>query len=159
MLMAIGIGGIVIVAGLLIVLWQVSAKSGEPPKVVSGTASQDIRMAVSAGAYYPSSFTVPAGKPVKWTVDGTQATGCTTYLISPELGISKKLLKGDNTIEFTAPTKPGVYKFSCSMDMVRGTMVVVGDDGIVPTVAQAQNAAPTGGSCGAGCGCGMAKAQ
>ncbi len=160
-LLMFGIGGIILFSGVLFALAQFAGQNDAPQPTSVREASQSIRMMVTAGSYEPSTFTVPAGKPVTWTVDGTQASGCTTYLISPELGISKKLAKGKNTIEFTAPTKPGAYKFSCSMDMVRGTMIVVGEDGQVPESArvqvQAQNIAPTkGGSCGAGCGCGMA---
>jgi plastocyanin domain-containing protein len=157
-LLIIGIGGILLLSGIMVVLFQVSAQNGARVPTVVGKASQSIRMTVTAGEYIPSTFTVPTGKPITWTVDGTKSAGCTAYLVSPELGISKKLAKGDNTIEFTAPTKPGVYKFSCSMDMVRGSMIVVGEDGAVPeAAAQIQNAAPAkGSSCGAGCGCGMA---
>lgn len=157
-LLAIGIGGILLMSGILFALVQATGQNGEETPQTVAKASQSIRMMVTGGEYIPSTLTVPAGKPITWTVDGTQATGCTTYLISPELGISKKLAKGDNTIEFIAPTKPGAYKFSCSMDMVRGTMIVVGEDGVVPQVAaQVQNTAPAkGGSCGAGCGCGGA---
>ena len=85
--------------------------------------NQVIRMAVDGNAYKPSTLTVKEG-PVQWIIDGTKAVGCTQYILSQELGISKKLEKGDNIITFTPPRK-GTFRFSCGMGMVDGTINVV----------------------------------
>ncbi len=86
--------------------------------------TQVIRMAVNGG-YQPSQFTIKAGVPTRWIVDGTNAGGCTSVLVSRQLGIQKLLAVGGNTIEFTAPTQPGTYQFSCSMGMYRGQINVI----------------------------------
>jgi plastocyanin domain-containing protein len=125
LLLGIGIGGIVIVLGILFTLNRALSATDTTSTVPTAAAAQEISMRVTGGAYMPSSLTVPAGKQIKWTVDGTQASGCTTYLLAPELGISKKLNKGTNVIEFTAPTQKGSYGFQCSMGMVKGTLNVV----------------------------------
>ena len=90
----------------------------------SGGPAQEIRMAVSPTEYQPSTLTVKAGQPVRWIVDGTNAQGCTRYLLAQKVGISKSLTKGENIIEFT-PTEKGTVPFQCSMGMVRGTINVV----------------------------------
>jgi sulfite exporter TauE/SafE len=88
--------------------------------------AQTVNMTVGYGGYAPNRFTIRAGVPTHWKIDGTNAAGCATVIQSPALGISQKLLSaGINTIDFTAPTQPGVYPFSCSMGMYRGQMVVV----------------------------------
>jgi plastocyanin domain-containing protein len=86
---------------------------------------QEIRMTAASSAYSPDSFTVQAGKPVRWVIEGGNSMGCASYLTAPKLGITKVLKKGENIIEFTAPATPGTYPFSCSMNMARGTITVV----------------------------------
>ncbi len=85
---------------------------------------QEVAMAVTSYSYEPASFTIDAGVPVRWVVDGTDASGCTTVLTIPNLGISQVLARGKNVIEFTAPEK-GRLAFMCSMGMVRGTFNVL----------------------------------
>lgn len=76
------------------------------------------------GDYEPKHFTLQAGVPVRWEVDGTKAAGCTTVLTSRKLGIQKVLARGINTIEFI-PQQPGEIQFSCSMGMMRGSFTVL----------------------------------
>jgi plastocyanin len=89
---------------------------------ISGT--QEIKMRVTGSSYEPSTLTVKVGQPVRWVVDGTNAVGCTKFLVASEIGISRRLNSGDNIIEFT-PTKTGIISFSCSMGMVNGRFRVV----------------------------------
>jgi plastocyanin domain-containing protein len=92
---------------------------------LSNTAgAQEVKMRVTGSSYEPSTLTVKVGQPVRWVVDGTNAVGCTKYIVAQELGVSRKLNPGDNVIEFT-PTKTGIISFSCSMGMVNGRFQVV----------------------------------
>jgi sulfite exporter TauE/SafE/copper chaperone CopZ len=86
---------------------------------------QEVSMRVTSNGYEPSAITIKAGMPVRWKVDGTNALGCTAILTIPDLNISKSLGRGENIIEFTAPTKKGRLAFMCSMGMVRGTFNVI----------------------------------
>ena len=86
---------------------------------------QDISMTVTPyGTYEPSVLTVRAGIPVKWTIDGTNAAGCTNGIVVPALGINQELRRGENVITFT-PLQPGTLAFSCTMGMVRGAFHVI----------------------------------
>lgn len=85
---------------------------------------QEVAMRVTSYGYEPSNLTITAGVPVRWTVDGTNAAGCTSVLVIPSLNITKPLVAGGNIIEFTAPNK-GQLAFSCSMGMVRGSFNVL----------------------------------
>jgi plastocyanin len=98
--------------------------AGGAPVAVGSDGKQVVRMVVTNSGYQPSSFTVQVGKPVQWIVDGTQARGCMSILVAPQLGINKKLQQGENVLEFT-PTQKGTFQFRCSMGMIRGTMTVV----------------------------------
>ncbi len=92
--------------------------------IVSG--KQVIRMTVGGpgGAYDPDAFTVKAGIPVRWEIDGQNVGGCISSLISRQFGVRTLLRPGPNVVEFT-PTTPGTYAFSCSMGMFRGSITVV----------------------------------
>ena len=92
------------------------------PAIVNGF--QEIAMRIGPGYYEPNRLTVKAGIPVRWTIDGTQASGCTSVLVVPSLNIVKPLQRGANVVEFTPP-QPGQLAFSCSMGMVRGTITVI----------------------------------
>ena len=95
-----------------------------PPSPSVRGSTQEIAMQVESFGYEPSNFTIKAGVPVRWVVDATRASGCTSSLVVPALGISKILRRGENVIEFTAP-KTGTLAFSCGMGMVRGSFTVI----------------------------------
>lgn len=93
--------------------------------VIAGNR-QDVSMKVTPyGTYEPKIITIKAGVPVRWTVDGTDAIGCTSIITIPSLNISQALHSGENIIEFMAPAQPGALSFMCSMGMVRGTFTVI----------------------------------
>jgi plastocyanin domain-containing protein len=85
---------------------------------------QEVAMRVTPYGYEPQHLTIEAGVPVRWTVDGSGAQGCTSVLVIPSLKITRPLQQGTNVIEFTAPN-PGQLAFSCSMGMVRGSFTVL----------------------------------
>lgn len=85
---------------------------------------QIVRMKADYSGYTPSRFTIRAGVPTRWQIDGSDARGCISAFQVPRLGIRKILEDGINEISFTAP-QPGQYVFSCSMGMYRGVMNVI----------------------------------
>lgn len=85
---------------------------------------QEVSMRVLSSSYQPNSLTVRAGTPVRWLIDATNASGCTSSIVIPSLNISKILTRGQNVIEFT-PTSPGQLAFSCGMGMARGSFTVL----------------------------------
>ncbi len=84
-------------------------------EVVDGR--QVVRMKVVGLDYEPSQFTVRAGQPVEWLIDGSGALGCARTLVVPKLGLTEVLQKNKiKKITFT-PQKVGKISFSCSMGM------------------------------------------
>lgn len=88
---------------------------------------QVIKMDASATGYTPSTFTIKAGLPVRWEITDRGTAGCTNAVISRSLFQGQiNLVPGTTSIkEFTAPTSPGTYRFSCWMGMISGTIEVV----------------------------------
>ena len=95
-------------------------------QVVGGV--QVIKMDASASGYSPNNFTIKAGQKVRWEITDKGTSGCTNGVISKTLIGNDviNLVPGTTSVkEFTAPTTPGTYRFSCWMGMVSGTMQVV----------------------------------
>ena len=112
----------------------------------------NIFIKITAGSTYsPNKITLRANTPTRWEVTASGISGCTNAIISRSLFDGQiDLVDGTTSVkEFTSP-KPGVYKFSCWMGMVSGTIEVVDSSGSVGT---AVNTAPVE-SGAKGCGCG-----
>lgn len=69
-----------------------------------------------------------SGVPARITIhaDSGHLTGCNNALQVPAWGIAQELHEGSNVIEL-APQEPGVYSYSCWMNMLSNTIVVVED--------------------------------
>ena len=90
---------------------------------------QFIKMTVLALEYSPSYFKVKAGVPVKWEITSSGQPSCASgALISSLLPNGSVYLDPNQgkitVVEFTSQN-PGIYKFSCPMNMVRGTIEVI----------------------------------
>ncbi len=86
--------------------------------------TQTVNMVIGVDGYSPDSFTLRAGMPTHWAIDATRASGCQMSIVSRQLNLQKFLTVGENTIDFTAPSESGIYKFSCPMGMYRGQFIV-----------------------------------
>jgi plastocyanin domain-containing protein len=84
-------------------------------------------MDASSTGYTPNTFTVKAGQPIRWEITDRGTSGCTNAIISHSLFDGPiYLVPGTTSIkEFTAPTTPSTYRFSCWMGMISGTIVIV----------------------------------
>ena len=98
----------------------------------SGVATMDGNVQVvttnlESGRYAP--IIVQKGIPVKWTISATESeiNGCNNSINIPEYGIeNKKLVAGDNVIEFT-PDNEGNFIYTCWMGMISSNIKVVSD--------------------------------
>jgi len=129
-----GIAGIVIVLAVFLVVKDLAAVSATPTggsptsdSPAGSSASGDtqvVKMSVNGFTYSPATITVQAGRPVRWEIDASHTSGCALTLYAAAFGINQPLTQGMNVVEFT-PQQKGTFPFSCSMNMVRGTMNVV----------------------------------
>jgi sulfite exporter TauE/SafE len=114
-----------------VALTKVLAEAGPQIAATADGVEEDVQRistAFRSGQYAP--ITVKEGLPVIWTITVTQddLNGCNNPVVIPEYGIEKKLVPGDNTIEFT-PTNSGVIAYSCWMGMIRSTITMLEADG------------------------------
>lgn len=87
-------------------------------------SEQVVKMTADYTGYHPNRFTVKAGVPVRWEINGAKAGGCAAVLVSRQLNLQKFLAVGLNTVRFV-PKAAGEIAFSCSMGMYRGSFNVV----------------------------------
>jgi len=128
---------------------QASQPAGELPPIINGT--QVVKINASSAGYTPNRIRLRANTPTRWEITTDNISGCTNAIISRGLFDGQiGLVDGTTSVkEFTSP-KPGVYKFSCWMGMVSGTVEVVDTSGSTGTSTNTQ---PVG-SGAKGCGCG-----
>lgn len=86
---------------------------------------QTIRMSADNRGYTPNVFYVQKGVPVRWVIDGEKINFCNNQVVVPSLHVKKKLVFGENIIEFTPQDQD--INFSCWMGMIRGIIKVVDD--------------------------------
>jgi sulfite exporter TauE/SafE/plastocyanin domain-containing protein/copper chaperone CopZ len=108
------------------------------PQIVGG--KQVLEMEASASGYSPADLTVRAGVPVEWRIKDTGTSGCTNAIISKDLFSGQiALTPGRTSTRVFTAGKPGLYRFSCWMGMVTGTINAVKAE----TTAAAPEAAAT----------------
>jgi thiol-disulfide isomerase/thioredoxin len=79
---------------------------------------------VTGAGYEPSSVTLRRGKPAELTFVRTIERTCGREIVIPGYGIKQSLpLNVPVSVTFT-PRQSGRFKFTCGMDMFRGTLVV-----------------------------------
>jgi sulfite exporter TauE/SafE/copper chaperone CopZ len=124
--------------------------SGLPP-LVNGT--QVVKITASSYAYTPNLIKLRANTPTRWEIKDGGFSGCTSAIVSRGLfdGQIDLVRNGTATKEFTSP-QSGVYKFSCFMGMVSGTVEVVDSSGSTGVNANAQPVDSGAGGCGCGGG-------
>lgn len=91
--------------------------------VILPDGSQRVEMEITPQGYAPQVIEIVEDVPVTWEIYGTEQLGCANTLVAPTFDVAATIEPGFNRVTFT-PTEPGTYVFSCSMGMIRGSMIV-----------------------------------
>jgi hypothetical protein len=87
---------------------------------------QILVMTATGSADSPNYFKVKAGIPVKWEITAGNSLGCNGAIISKDLYDGEiDLTPGQVSVKEFTPTSAGIFGFSCTMGMIRGTIEVV----------------------------------
>ncbi|MFH1785588.1 MAG: cupredoxin domain-containing protein [Candidatus Micrarchaeota archaeon] len=139
----ITIGGIYATSGSS----QSEGTTNSTPLVVTG--NQTITLGYGSNGYYtPKEIRTTVGTKLTIIGDTNTLRGCMQTVVIGGYGITKRMVPGDNIIEFVAD-KPGTYSITCTMGMGGGKLIVEDQNGNAPIV---ESAPITGGTCGGGCG-------
>lgn len=97
---------------------------GKPLVAQESKGVQKATVTVQDGKYSPSTIEVKKGKSVQITFKGGMNMGCGATIEFKSLKQTKTVKEGKTvTFSFT-PSSAGEIKFACSMDMIRGKVVV-----------------------------------
>lgn len=135
----------------------VVAKAGNVAEIRGNV--QYVTTTLKSGQYQP--FIVQKGIPVRWTIraEAGDLNGCNNPVTIPKYNIQKRLVPGDNLIEFT-PDSSGNITYTCWMGMISSNIRVVDDLSQISQkdVDQVNNNSSSGGIAGSA-GCCAASAQ
>ncbi|MDA3802453.1 MAG: sulfite exporter TauE/SafE family protein [Patescibacteria group bacterium] len=127
------------------------------PEVVNGI--QVLKMDAKSTGYTPNRLKVRAGIPVRWEITDKGTSGCTNAVMSRGLFDGQiALTPGKTSVKEFTPEQPGIYKFSCWMGMVSGTIEVVDEkagsaqSGTLSALAVSETEVIPSGATGCGCG-------
>ena len=113
---------------------------------------QVVSTRLMSGRYSP--IVVQKGMPVKWTItaENQDLNGCNNPVTIPKYNIQKKLVTGDNIIEFT-PEEEGNITYTCWMGMISSNIKVVSDISKASdaSIQQSDNTVSSGAVGGGGC--------
>ncbi len=120
----LNLGGINALAAASSLSSSTSASSGNVAQIAGNV--QTITTTMDSGRY--TAIVVQKGIPVKWTITAQPGdlNGCNNPVTIPKFNIEKKLLPGDNLIEFT-PAEEGNITYTCWMGMISSNIKVVAD--------------------------------
>lgn len=147
----LSLSGISLIPTDLILISNTNKSSGSSANVaVIKDGVQNVTTTLTDGRYTP--IVVQKGIPVKWTikVEKGDLNGCNNPISIPEYKLTKKLVIGDNLIEFT-PTKTGNVIYTCWMGMISSSIKVVDDLSTVSKQDLTEENLPSsssGGCCG-----------
>ena len=99
------------------------ASQSDAAPVLLDHGVQVVKTELLPNKYTP--ITVRKDIPVKWiiTADEESLNGCNNEIVIPKYKIDKKLVPGDNIIEFI-PEESGTVAFSCWMGMIKSQITV-----------------------------------
>lgn len=81
---------------------------------------------VVEGSYKPNRIEVHEGERVRLRFVRKEYTSCTKEVVFPQLNIRRELPPNKPVIIELPKLAVGEYEFKCGMNMIRGTLVVVG---------------------------------
>ena len=88
---------------------------------------QEVRVTVRGG-YSPSVIRARTGVPLRIVFDRQEDGDCSARVVFADLAMSRWLAPFESTTVELIPDRPGRFGFACGMNMIRGTLVVEGDE-------------------------------
>lgn len=127
----------IIIASVLISGYILLKPKGQPTSQNQNTqglapmvdGKQLLKMTVNAVSYSPNFFKVKVGVPVKWEITSSGQPGCASGMVIANGLVNNPIYlnpqQGQVAVAEFTPQSSGTYRFSCSMNMVRGSIQVI----------------------------------
>ena len=125
--MSVGDVSIIVTAAVLTVLmaWYFfGPKKSHRAELDDGV--QVVKVTVKGG-YSPDMIQVAPGMPVRLLFDRQETGDCSSRVVFPDFKVTQTLPADETTVVEFMPKEPGEYRFACGMNMLHGTLRVVGE--------------------------------
>lgn len=106
----------------LVTAFVAACSGGDEASAPSAIPPGAHRITVDGQGYHPASLELPSGAPATLVFTRTSDDGCGQQLVFPTLGIQRDLPL-DEPVVVEIPSVEGEIRFTCGMDMYRGTIV------------------------------------
>ncbi len=113
---------LILIVGFFLFVKGNGTSDGNPVNNGDNGEIQEVIIGFKNYNYYPNTIEVNANEPVRIYLDES-VSGCYRVFTIRELRVSKYLKSENDYVEFT-PAQKGSYRFSCSMGMGTGTLIV-----------------------------------
>lgn len=120
--------GLLLMIILSVVVWKVVGKNqnnnNDQEKIVQTDGMTTIKLSAARnGMYSPQQVRVKLGTKIRIEGDPESLSGSMDTIIVDGYEVSKKIILGDNVLEFVA-SNPGEFKMHCANGMGNGTLIV-----------------------------------
>lgn len=123
-------------------LWWFLLSKPKSRQATTAGGVQEVTITVDGG-YEPSYIVVQAGQPVRLNFYRKDPSSCLEEVRFPDFRIAQALPVNQTTAIAFTPTQPGRYEFACGMNMFRGTVEVVANNGQAVLPEPLTNVKPT----------------
>lgn len=86
---------------------------------------QEIDLRITASRYYPNVIVAKKNIPLRINATSDLNVGCGREVVFPDFNIDRIVPEGTSITFEILPKEEGSFKFRCSMDMLRGELIVV----------------------------------
>ena len=108
--------------GFIVWFFWLKRSTGVRAAEVSGGYQE--AMILVKGGYTPDTVVVRHGKPVRLNFRREETASCSERVVFPDFGRSTMLPYGEHVLVELPAAPPGIYEFTCAMNMLRGTLIV-----------------------------------
>jgi plastocyanin domain-containing protein len=106
------------------IVWYFWLWKGETVAARAASGGVQVVDVTVKGGYQPASIAAEAGRTLRLNFTRREATPCGEEVVLPEFGRRAHLPQGAPVAVEVTPTAPGVYEFTCGMNMYKGKIVV-----------------------------------
>ena len=106
------------------IVWYFWLWRGESVAAAAGAGGvQEVDVTVRGG-YQPAAIVAKAGRPLRLNFTRRESTPCGEEVVLPEFGRRAHLPENRTVAVEIVPGEPGVYEFTCGMNMYKGRLIV-----------------------------------
>jgi plastocyanin domain-containing protein len=105
---------------------MLSPQPSRAEPVAQAAAVREVEVVIFEGTYNPNRIELHEGERLRIKFVRKEGTSCSNEVVFPQLSIRRELPLNKPVLIDLPPLSAGEYEFKCGMNMVRGTIVVMG---------------------------------